>query len=159
MPDDMREAMRKAGLRMSEDPRGHGPRGPAGADNPFPPGYPKYFTDDGHTRVELVKEEAERIADRFFSDNLKRHQLRAFYDHAKKQSQRLAYGAPFGEVHMEVARLKAFAADRLARGNIPASFKQFIYRNIDAVTNQKSFAKGLMPHFEAVVAYCARIKE
>lgn len=158
MPDDMRDALRKAGLRTSEDPRGHGARGPARVENPFPPRYPQYFKD-GYPRVELVKEEAEGIAERFAIDGLKRHQLRAFYDHAKKQLQRLAYGAPFEEVHPEVARLKAFAADRSERGHIPRSFKQFIDRNIDAVTNQESFTKGFMPHFEAVVAYCARIRE
>ena len=131
------------------------------AGNPFPPGYPKYFTPEGHTRVELITTEAENLAERFESDRLKRHQLRAFYDHAKRQLQRLQYGAPFGEVHPEIARLKAFAADRAGRADnaLPFSFKQFIDRNVDAITGEASFRKGFMPHFEAVVAYCARIKD
>jgi CRISPR type III-A-associated protein Csm2 len=166
---DMRDAMRRAGLRDTRPQgggRGGGTRpGTPGerdrAENPFPPDYPKYFTSEGHTRVELLKNEAETIAARFEADGLKRHQLRAFYDHAKRQLQRLAYGTFFGEVHPEVVRLKAYAADRAGRATnpIPASFKQFIDRNVDAVNDETSFKKGFMPHFEAVVAYCARIRD
>ncbi len=135
------------------------PRAPA--DNPFPAGYPRYFTPEGYTRVELITTEAENLAARFESDKLKRHQLRSFYDHAKRQLQRLVYGAPFGEVRSEIARLKAFAADRAGRADnaLPSSFKIFIDRNVDAVNDQASFQKGFMRHFEAVVAYCARIKD
>lgn len=119
------------------------------------------MTAEGYTRVDLITEEAENLAAPFESDKLKRHQLRSFYDHAKRQLQRLVYGAPFGEIHPEIARLKEFAADRAGRASnpIPASFKQFIDRNVDAVTDEASFRKGFMPHFEAVVAYCARIKD
>jgi CRISPR type III-A-associated protein Csm2 len=137
------------------------PSGPPGSDNPFPLGYPKYFDDKGYTRVELVTVEAENLARKFEGDRLKRHQLRAFYDHAKRQLQRLENGGPFGEVRLQVARLKAFAADRAGRADnaLPLSFKQFIDRNVDAVKDEVSFQKGFMPHFEAVVAYCARIKD
>jgi CRISPR/Cas system CSM-associated protein Csm2 small subunit len=64
-------------------------------------------------------------------------------------------------VHPEIARLKAFAADRAGRADnaLPSSFKQFIDRNVDAIIDVASFRKGFMPHFEAVVAYCARIKD
>jgi len=163
MPD-MKEAMRKAGLRVSPDDRGG--RGGGGrvappGENPFPSGYPQYFTSDGHIRVEMLKEEAERISDRFADAKLKRSQLRAFYDHAKRQLQRLRYGTAFAEVHPEIVRLKAFAADRAHRRTnpIPPPFKQFIDRNVDAVKDQRCFTEGFMPHFEAVVAYCGRIRD
>lgn len=167
MPD-MRDALQGAGLRPQR-PQGNrrggpppgrpGERGPAA--NPFPSGYPKYFTSEGHLRVEMVTDEAENLAMCFESDKLKRHQLRSFYDYAKRQLQRLAYGVPFGEVHPEIARLKALAADRAGRAEnaLPQSFKQFIDRNVEATTDKVSFQKGFMPHFEAVVAYCARIKD
>jgi CRISPR type III-A-associated protein Csm2 len=111
--------------------------------------------------VELLLKEAESLAACFERDGLKRHQLRAFYDHAKRQLQRLQYGASFADVHPEIAKLKAFAADRAQRAEnkLPVSFKQFIDRNINAITDRKSFERGFMPHFEAVVAYCARIRE
>ncbi len=156
MPD-IRNAMRGAGFpdRQPEGSRGGGPPGV------FAPGYPEYLTKDGHTRVDLITSTAEAIAARFESDRLKRHQLRSFYDHAKRQLRRLEYGAPFGAVHAEIARLKAFAADRAARSDnaVPQSFKRFIDLNVDALKDEASFRKGFMPHFEAVVAYCARIKD
>jgi CRISPR type III-A-associated protein Csm2 len=152
MPD-MRNAMERVGFKGTQ------PGGQGRTDNPFPAGYPQYFTPDGHTRVALVTAEAEKVAAQFESDKLKRHQLRSFYDHAKRQLQRLKYGATFAEIHPEIARLKAFAADRAARSDnaVPPSFKRFIDLNVDAVKDEASFKKGFMPHFEAVVAYCARI--
>jgi CRISPR type III-A-associated protein Csm2 len=168
MPD-MKDAMRDAGFRggrapshqSPEKPPGGSSGKPGGGENPFPPGYPKYFGPEGHTRVELLLKEAENVANCFERDGLKRHQLRAFYDHAKRQLQRLQCGVPFAGVHPEIAKLKAFAADRAQRAEnkLPSSFKQFIDHNVNAITDQKSFEKGFMPHFEAVVAYCARIKE
>ena len=167
---EMRDAMRNAGYRESKAPRSSsGGRSGPGAGQRLAPifkdyvpsGYPRYFTDDGFTRVELVQDEAQRIASCFRDDNLTRHQLRAFYDHAKKQLQRLDYGAPFGRIHPEIARLKAIAADRARRANnpLPNSFKEFLDRNVDAVKDEKTFRSGFMPHFEAVVAYCAILRE
>ncbi len=162
MPD-MRDAMQGAGFRGPR-PQGNRPGRPnvgGPATNPFPHGYPTYFDSEGHLRVALITSEAENLARRFEDDNLKRHQLRSFYDHAKRQLQRLTYGVSFGEVHPDIARLKAFAADRAGRTEnaLPQSFKQFIDRNVEAITNIRSFQNGFMPHFEAVVAYCARIKD
>jgi|SRR5579885_1412625 CRISPR/Cas system CSM-associated protein Csm2 small subunit len=165
MPD-MKDAMRGAGFQGSRTQRNPPPgkssgRGGRreGSDDPFPPGYPTYFGPDGHTRVDLLLQEAESLAACFERERLKRHQLRAFYDHAKRQLQRLQYGASFGAVHPEIAKLKAFAADRAGRAEnpLPLSFKRFIDLNVGAVKDQNSFEKGFMPHFEAVVAYCARI--
>ena len=157
---DLGDKLRVAGVSVTEERRRDDARRGGGSGNVFPRSYPQYFTNEGYTRVELLKEEAERIAEQFALDRLTRHQLRAFYDHAKKQLQRLQYDTPFAEVHFEVARLKAFAADRAARANpIPRSFKEFIDRNVDATGDEKSFEKGFMPHFEAVVAYCARLRD
>ncbi len=166
---DMKDAMREAGLRRSCAPSHRSPGKPSGGSggtpggggNPFPQGYPKYFGPDGHTRVELLLKEAEDLAACFKRERLKRHQLRAFYDHAKRQLQRLQCGASFGAVHPEIAKLKAFAADRARRAEnaLPSPFKRFIDLNVDAVKDRISFEKGFMPHFEAVVAYCAYITE
>lgn len=165
MPD-MRNALQSAGIK-GQPPQGNRPGGPPGRPgggsppNHFPPGYPKYFTPEGNLRVEMVTTEAQSCAASLERDNLKRHQLRSFFDHAKRQLQRLVYGVPFGAVHPEIARLKAVAADRAGRSEnaLPQTFKQFIDRNVDAVTDKATFQNGFMPHFEAVVAYCARIKD
>jgi CRISPR type III-A-associated protein Csm2 len=122
-------------------------------------GYPQYFTKEGFLRTELLKEEAEQRAQDFHRRGLTRHQLRAFFDHAKKQLQRLQYGAPFREILPEIIRLKTAAADRAARtgpNRIPSDFRRFIDSNIDAITDQRSFERGFMPHFEALVAYFPR---
>lgn len=165
---DMKDALRGAGFQDRPAPGGGpgrprgGPGAPGGvSQSPFPPGYPEYFGPEGHTRPELLLEEAEKVAACFEGQGLKRHQLRAFYDHAKRQLQRLQYGASFGEVHPDIAKLKAIAADRAGRSEnaLPARFKEFIDRNIAAARDQRSFEKGFMPHFEAVVAYCARIRD
>jgi CRISPR/Cas system CSM-associated protein Csm2 small subunit len=123
--------------------------------------YPKYLTDDGYTRVDLVQSEAEQIARCFKEARVSRSQLYAFYDHAKRQLHRLDYGTPFAEIHPEIARLKAFAADRAGRTNnpLPQCFKSFVDQNVNAVKDEISFRKGFMPHFEAVVAYCANLRE
>ncbi|HZU30184.1 MAG TPA: type III-A CRISPR-associated protein Csm2 [Candidatus Angelobacter sp.] len=124
-------------------------------------GYPKYFTSEGYTRPELVQKEAEDIAECFKQAGLTRHQLRAFYGHAKKQQQRLNYGTPFPAIHVEIGKLKAIAADRAQRKNnaLPEVFKRFIDLNVNAIRNEKDYLQGFMPHFEAVVAYCANLRE
>ncbi len=158
---DLGDKLRQAGVPVTEQRRRDNARRGGASGNVFPPGYPQYFTEDGHTRVELVAEEAQRIAEQLVADGLTRRQLRVFYDHAMRQLQRLQYGNEFGEVHPQVVRLKAAAADRAARrtNNIPPSFKEFIDRNIDKVMDKESFIRGFMPHFEAVVAYSARARE
>jgi CRISPR/Cas system CSM-associated protein Csm2 small subunit len=161
MPD-MRDALKGAGFKP-QPPRtgGNNPQPRPPESNPFPSGYPNYFTHEGRLRVALVTTEAEALAASFKSEGLKRHQLRSFFDHAKRQLQRLNYGVAFAEVHPQIAFLKAYAADRAGRAEnaLPRSFHQFINRNVDAVADQKSFREGFMPHFEAVVAYCAGIRE
>jgi len=167
MPD-MKNAMQKAGLSSSPAPgsrpaekRSSGGEPGGACRDCFPPGYPVYFGPDGHTRPDLLLREAEDIAACLESAKLRRHQLRAFYGHAKLQLQRLQNGASFGEIHADIAKLKAFAADRAGRRDnaLPEPFKRFIDLNVNAVRDKHSFEKGFMLHFEAVVAYCARIRE
>lgn len=161
MPDT-RGGQGSSGFRGAQTPQSRtGSPRPINLNECVPPNYPRYFTDAGFTRVELVQGEAMRIAECFKSAGLNRHQLRAFYDHAKRQLQRLDYGIPFDEVRIEIARLEAFAADRAGRSTnaLPQVFKSFIDRNVKAVKDEKCFQKGFMPHFEAVVAYCATLRE
>jgi CRISPR type III-A-associated protein Csm2 len=179
----MRDAFQKAGFRGTEPQRASGPvqrqggggqrqqgqwsgkPGGGNADGPcakvFAAGYPKFFTDEGHTRPDLVQKEAEDLAECFKDARLTRHQLRAFYGHAQNQQKRLKYGTPFGAVQVEIGKLKAVAADRAGRRNnaLPEAFKKFIDLNVNAVRTEKDYLQGFMPHFEAVVAYCAILRE
>lgn len=184
MPD-MRDAMKKVGLGggqaerkcekcgksfvpkeshhrtcyecFQREPRA--PRGTArGAHGDFfPPGYPDYFDSDGILKCEYLTERAERIAQAFGNakPKLTPHQLRAFYQHVKRQQGALKNGRPFREVLVEICKLKPFAVERAQKDKIPTEFKEFICRNVDKVKDQKTLLDGFVEHFQAVVAYCA----
>ena len=127
----------------------------AGAD--FPPGYPEYFDSDGLLKPEYVTVEAEKIAQALgrTKPRMTMHQLRAFYHHVKRQEGALKNGQSFREVLVEVSKLKPFASERASKDKIPAHFEQFIIRNVDKAKDEKTFLRGFVEHFQAVVAYCA----
>lgn len=170
MPD-MREAMRKAGLKSSSGEKRckkcgkifvpHNPKhercpdcAKTGAPN-FPEDYPNYFDSAGNLKCEYVTDLAQMIADNLGRGKLTTHQLRAFYNHVKRLHVSLKKGRPFAEVYPEIRKLKPFAEERAQKGKIPAYFRDFIFRNVDKVRDQNTFLKGFVEHFQAVVAYCA----
>lgn len=146
---DMKDAMRKAGFnpKSSDEQRG--------IPSLFPPDYPTYFDSNGVTRAEYVDSLADAIARRFGEERLTMHQLRAFYQYVKQREAALRYQKPWGEVLFELKRLKQFAHERARKNKVPDVFKQFIDRNIDKLTDRKSFERGFLEHFQAVVAYSA----
>jgi CRISPR type III-A-associated protein Csm2 len=184
MPD-MRDAMKKVGLSGGQDERKcdkcgkvfvpkephhrtcsecfqKRPRAPRGAGSRakadvFAPGYPDYFDPDGTLKCEYLTDRAERIAEAFgrAKPKLTPHQLRAFYQHVKRQQGALKNGRPFREVLVEICKLKPFATERAEKEKIPDEFREFICRNVDKVKDEKAFLEGFVEHFQAVVAYCA----
>lgn len=178
MPD-MQSAMRKAGLPASpaerrcekcgkpfvpKEPHHRTCQDCFGKDRAgisfsqlFPPGYPDYFDSGGVLKCEYMTELAEKIAQAFGRGHpkLTTHQLRAFYQHVKRQQAAVKNGRPFREVLVELCKLKPFARERAEKEKIPHEFEQFISRNVDKVKDQKAFAEGFVEHFQAVVAYCA----
>lgn len=123
----------------------------------FSTGYPDYFDADGILKCEYLTDRAEKIAQAFgrAKPKLTPHQLRAFYQHVKRQQGALRNGRPFREVRVEICKLKPFATERAEKDKIPAEFKEFICRNVDQVKDEKTFVDGFVEHFQAVVAYCA----
>jgi len=125
----------------------------------FPSGYPDYFDPEGILKCEYLTELPEKIARAFGSakPTLTPHQLRAFYQHVKRQQGALRNGRPFREVMVEICKLKPFATERAEKqpAKIPPEFKEFICRNVDKVKDEKTFLDGFVEHFQAVVAYCA----
>jgi CRISPR/Cas system CSM-associated protein Csm2 small subunit len=124
----------------------------------FEQGYPDYFDADGLLKPEFVTTKAEEIAANLGNERPTRmtmHQLRAFYGHVKLQQGALERGRPFKEVLLEINKLKAFASERASKDKVPRYFEDFIVRNVDKVKDEKSFLKGFVEHFQAVVAYCA----
>lgn len=175
---DMRDAMRKAGIKSNSGERKctecgrlFTPREPqhrrcpecakayaAGGASPrspsLPEGYPEYFDSDGNLNCEYVTDLAQTIAVRLGAEKLTTHQLRAFYSHVKRLETSLSGGRPFKEIYPEICKLKPFAQERSAKGKIPKYFGDFICRNADKARDQKSFL-GFVEHFQAVIAYCA----
>jgi CRISPR type III-A-associated protein Csm2 len=123
----------------------------------FEEGYPDYFDTDGLLKPEFVNEKAEEIARRLGDERPKMtmSQLRAFYGHVKLQEGALASGRDFKEVLLEVKKLKPFASERAHKEKVPKYFEDFITRNVDKVKDERTFLKGFVEHFQAVVAYCA----
>jgi CRISPR-associated protein Csm2 len=123
----------------------------------FPPGYPDYFDQDGVLRTEYVTTLAEDIAKElgYSRPRMAMHQLRAFYNHVKRQENAINNGRPFREVLPEISKLKPIASERESKEKIPEPFKEFIDRNVDKSKDEKAFLRGFVEHFQAVVAYCA----
>lgn len=178
MPD-IRDAMKKAGLPASAAERKcescgrtFVPREPhhrtcpdcfrkdrstASPGQVFTTGYPDYFDSDGVLKCEYLTDLAEKIAHAFGAarPKLTTHQLRAFYQHVKRQQAALKNRRPFREVLVEVCKLKPFVAERAEKEKVPEEFREFISRNVDKVKDQRTFLEGFVEHFQAVVAYCA----
>lgn len=159
MPD-FKSAMQSAGLKGSP------PQAEGGGGRPrqqdlfqFPKDYPDYFSNDGVLKKEYVTTLAADIAGAFGRGRLAKSQLRAFYSHAKQQEQALEFGRALPEVMLQLQKMKYHANDRATKGNIPRVFQQFIDRNLDKVNDRKLFLEGFMEHFQAVVGYCADLKE
>jgi len=169
MPNDMQDAFRKAGMKGAAGdrcPKCGRPKDPnftlcrncSRPDRPafdFPNNYPNYFDEGGVTRAEYVTNYADDIARRLGDERLSMHQLRAFYQYAKRQEAALEHGRSFREVLFEIRKLKPFAFEREQKKKIPPVFRRFIDLNIDKVTDEKTFLRGFIEHFQAVVAYCA----
>lgn len=158
MPD-MKEAMQKAGFSSSSPKKGSSGMTRGGFQLPVPDDYPAYFDEKGVIKSEYLTDLAERIAQQFEKDKLTPHQLRAFYGHVKRQKAALAVRS-WEYIYPEIQKLKPFAHDRHRRNSIPASFEEFIRRNVDKVQDQTTFVDGFVEHFQAVVAYCTgRLKQ
>lgn len=110
-----------------------------------------YFKERDVLYEELVADMADTIVRSF--KGLKNNQLRRFYQHIRNAENRLKMVGDWQSVNVDVKKLKAFAAEAKGKGKIPDSFFQFIAKNIDCVKDEKTFTKGFLPHFEAVVAY------
>jgi CRISPR type III-A-associated protein Csm2 len=114
-----------------------------------------YFTEKGHLRIELLTSTADHLAKVFGFDNLSRSQLRRFYGHVRAAENRLEMLGDFEPVKVDIFKLDSFVAEAKGKGKVPESFYRFVKSNLAQVTDEKSFKKGFLEHFQAVVAYCA----
>jgi len=176
MPD-MKSAFEAKGIRSSSPanspPRSGGQPGQWQRQNTeqqtlrVPEGYPKYFKTDtngcSYLDPAYVSDLAENIAGQLkqAQPKLTRHQLRAFYDHAKRQVARVQDGCNIDQVQSEVQKMQAIGASRATKSgaSISPQFLDFITRNVKAVKTSEDLLRGFIKHFEAVVAFCADAKD
>ena len=117
-----------------------------------------YFDAAGHIHKELLVDHAREVArligmrqDR--AEGIKNAQLRKFYGHVKTAESRMNYGVPFEAVRPRILELSAFVAEAHGKEKVPKIFKEFMDRNLERVTDGKSFREGFVKHFQAVVGF------
>lgn len=106
-------------------------------------------------KKELVMDQAKELAKIFgrARPELKRNQLRKFYDYSRNMEEKLRLCKKFSLIETDILKLEAFAADAKSKGNIPEIFYDFIKKNIECIKTEEDFTKGFIEHFQAVVAY------
>jgi CRISPR type III-A-associated protein Csm2 len=120
-----------------------------------------YFDADGNLRLEYVgrdKVEPLVAAMARAQPPLTQGQLRRFFQHCRRIETRLKTGqATWAHVRPQVAFLDAAAQDAYGKQprKIPALFREFIQRNIEAVHSERDLRDGFLPHFEALVGFGA----
>lgn len=126
----------------------------------LPPGYLAggYFNSNGYLKKELLVDHAREVAraiglrDQGY-EGIKNAQLRRFYGHVKAAETRMNYDAPFEAVQLSVLELSAFAAEAYGKRKVPLVFKQFMDKNLENISDAKSFRQGFVKHFQAVVGF------
>ena len=124
-----------------------------GGTSNLPKGYLSgcYFNERGVLHEELVSGMADSVARSF--KGLKNNQIRRFYHHVRDAANKLKMTGDWQSVNIDVKKLGAFVAEAKGKDKIPDAFYQFIVKNLDCVTNEKSFTQGFLEHFQAVLAY------
>ena len=124
-----------------------------------------YFDGKGKLFPELITGGVENLARMLVSQaDLTTHQLRRFYNMAKRLEWASSSG-DFEEVKLGLQKLKAFAADFVARAEGERRregremFKEFIERNVDLATKDEKHFKAFIEHFQSLVAYFNYHKE
>lgn len=114
-----------------------------------------YFDKDSCLYETLLTTTADQIALLFSSSypKLKNHQLRRFYQHARAAENKLNMTHDWPCVNVDIKKLKAFVAEAKGKGKVSEVFYEFINKNIDNIRDEKSFTRGFLEHFQAVVAY------
>jgi CRISPR type III-A-associated protein Csm2 len=99
----------------------------------------------------------DKMARDMANEDLNMSQLNRFFRHCRRIEFRLKRGEwNWDKARAEVEMLCAHAADARGKGQkIPASFEQFIYRNVKRIHNQDDFVKGFMKHFEALMGFAS----
>ena len=135
--------------------------GKGGSGGGYSPGLPVdylkggYFDEKGYIHRELLETKAQEIAKRLYEceQRLTTNQFRRFYDYVRALDRKLELMGDFKSIEGDVAKIGAFAAAAVGRGNAPDEFKIFIDNNIEKTIDANSFRKGFLEHLQAVLAF------
>lgn len=116
-----------------------------------------YFDEKGYLFIDLISNTAEQVAWTLGNSfpSLTNSQLRRFFSHARAAQNSLNMIGNYDQVRADIHKLRSFAAEAASESKkkVPKTFYEFIAQNLDLVTDEKSFSKGFMEHFQAVVAF------
>lgn len=114
-----------------------------------------FFDEKGYLYADLIANTAEQVALALgnSSPSLSTSQLRRFFSHAKAAQNSLNVMGDYDKVKVNIHKLRSFAAEATGKRKVPKVFQEFIEKNLDLTTDAKSFGKGFMEHFQAVVAF------
>ncbi len=127
----------------------------------LPEGYLKngYFDPSGHLLEKYVVDWAEEIAKKLGrgSPDMKKHQLRRFYNHVKSLERKLELCGDYNAINKDLKMLISYAvnASSATPPKVPKLFEEFIRKNLEVVRDQKSF-HAFLEHFQAVVGFSER---
>ena len=131
------------------------------------PSLPKDYLQNGfliqnskgewHIDRRLLNDDAEKIGQALAfgrgSDELKYSQFRKFYDYAVNIDRKYKQGGSFEMIQTDLDKLKNLAHYAKSRKIVPQIFLDFMVANVSNVNSQEAFTKGMLEHFQAVVAY------
>ncbi|MBA4158563.1 MAG: type III-A CRISPR-associated protein Csm2 [Gemmatimonadetes bacterium] len=118
-----------------------------------------YFDQEGNLCIEYVRrKEVEPLVREMARARpaLSQGQLRRFFQHCRRIEARLkAKEASWPQVQVQVTMLDSAAQDAHGKSppKIPALFADFLRHNVEAISSEKDFLRGFLPHFEALVGF------
>jgi CRISPR-associated protein Csm2 len=130
------------------------------ADVNLPSGYLAngYFDPKGELLENFIVLWAEEIARNLGQafPEMKKHQLRRFYNHVKSLERKLDL-SDYESINNDLKMLIPYAtsAANVSPPKIPRLFEEFIRKNLALVKDPKSF-HAFLKHFEAIVGFSER---
>jgi CRISPR/Cas system CSM-associated protein Csm2 small subunit len=116
-----------------------------------------YFDSKGNLFEPLITTWAEEVAKdlgRGYPE-MKKHQLRRFYNHAKALERKLDLTFDYDSINADLKILISYVSNAACAKppKVPRIFEEFIRKNLSYVKDSKSF-HGFLDHFQAVVGFC-----
>ncbi len=118
-----------------------------------------FFNTNGNLLEKYITTWAEEIAQKLgrgFPD-MKRHQLRRFYNHVKSLERKLDLTGDYDSINKDLKMLIPYAVNASSANppKVPKLFEEFIRKNLGVVEDLKTFC-AFLDHFQAIVGFSER---